>query len=93
MPGLHRQFIFTGLRLGLYEEVKRLFAAEHGGMDEPVTTKVAAALAVSAAGISLANPSDVVKVCGSQDGWGWSSERGPRTHTCGLQCGSRALGL
>ncbi len=24
-PGLHRQFLFTGVRLGLYEHVKRLF--------------------------------------------------------------------
>lgn len=24
-PGLHRQFLFTGVRLGLYEPVKRLF--------------------------------------------------------------------
>ena len=69
VPGLHRQIVFTGLRLGLYEELKALFSAGHGGAEEPIATKVAAALAVSAAGISLANPSDVVKVAIRKEGF------------------------
>ena len=59
---MHRQFIFTGIRLGLYDEVKQLFAASHHGEEEPVAAKVASALAVSAIGIAAANPSDVIKV-------------------------------
>lgn len=62
MPGLHRQFIFTGLRLSMYEEMKAMIGTKGGSDDESITTKVVAALAVSAVGISLANPSDVVKV-------------------------------
>lgn len=55
----------------MYEEMKAMIGAQAGTEDETITTKVAAALAVSAIGISLANPSDVVKVltnctsCGS----------------------------
>ncbi len=49
-------------RQGLYDEVKQLFAHSHHGEDEPVLAKVAAALSVSAVGITVANPSDVVKV-------------------------------
>ena len=46
---------------GLYDEVKQLFAQSHHGEDEPLLAKVAAALGVSAVGITFANPSDVVK--------------------------------
>jgi len=49
-------------RQGLYDEVKQLFAHRHHGEDEPILAKVAAALCVSAVGITVANPSDVVKV-------------------------------
>jgi hypothetical protein len=47
---------------GLYDEVKQTFAQSHHGEDEPLLAKVAAALGVSAVGITFANPSDVVKV-------------------------------
>lgn len=60
IPGLHRQFIFTGLRLGLYEHVRDLFAGSH--TEASITGRIAAALCTSALGITAANPSDVVKV-------------------------------
>lgn len=46
----------------MYEEMKAMIGTKGGSDDESITTKVVAALAVSAVGISLANPSDVVKV-------------------------------
>ncbi|KAK9785262.1 hypothetical protein WJX73_005333 [Symbiochloris irregularis] len=60
IPGLHRQFIFTGLRLGLYEHVRDAIAGSHE--DASVWGRIAAALCTSALGITVANPSDVVKV-------------------------------
>lgn len=61
VPGLHRQFLFTGVRLGLYEPVKRLFY-DGPASAEPLSGKVGAAIFTSAAGISVAQPSDVLKV-------------------------------
>ena len=29
VPGIHRQFLFTGLRLGLYEKVRGYFSGKH----------------------------------------------------------------
>ena len=59
-PGLHRQFIFTGLRLGLYEHVRDMIAGSHE--EASVGGRIAAALCTSALGITVANPADVVKV-------------------------------
>mmetsp|Transcript_19948 Transcript_19948/g.60300 ORF Transcript_19948/g.60300 Transcript_19948/m.60300 type:complete len:306 (+) Transcript_19948:346-1263(+) len=61
VPGLHRQFLFTGVRLGMYEPVKRLLGGEGHGT-ETLAVKLGAAVLTSAAGISIAQPSDVVKV-------------------------------
>lgn len=61
VPGLHRQFLFTGVRLGLYEPVKRLFY-NGPASGEPLSAKLGAAVLTSAAGISVAQPSDVLKV-------------------------------
>jgi solute carrier family 25 uncoupling protein 8/9 len=60
-PGLHRQFLFTGLRLGLYEPIKHLFYSGEPGQ-EPLAAKVGAAMTTSALGITIAQPSDVLKV-------------------------------
>lgn len=59
-PGLQRQFIFTGLRLGLYEHVRNMFADDQGHTG--LGGRIAAALMTSALGITVANPADVVKV-------------------------------
>lgn len=61
--GLHRQFIFTGLRLGLYEELcRRIASFDPAISDSSVAVRTVAALTTSAVGITAANPSDVVKV-------------------------------
>lgn len=64
-PGIHRQVIFTGVRLGLYEKGKAMLA----GSNDPeakaqlsIGKKIAVSLGTSGLGITLANPSDVVKV-------------------------------
>lgn len=59
VPGLHRQLLFTGLRLGLYDAVKNALAT-NGELSVP--KKIAAALCTSAIGITFANPADLVKV-------------------------------
>ena len=60
VPGLHRQVLFTGIRLGLYERVKDVLSG--GASETPLYAKVAAALSTSAVGITVANPADLVKV-------------------------------
>lgn len=64
-PGIHRQVIFTGVRLGMYEKGKAMLA----GSNDPeakaqlsLGKKIAVSLGTSGLGITLANPSDVVKV-------------------------------
>ncbi|KAL3142558.1 hypothetical protein ABBQ38_002878 [Trebouxia sp. C0009 RCD-2024] len=59
VPGLHRQLLFTGLRLGLYDAVKTSLATD-GELSVP--KKIVAALCTSAIGITFANPADLVKV-------------------------------
>lgn len=59
VPGLHRQLLFTGLRLGLYDAVKNALAT-NGELSVP--KMIAAALCTSAIGITFANPADLVKV-------------------------------
>ena len=60
VPGIHRQLLFTGLRLGLYDAIKNALAAD--GQELTLPKKVAAALCTSAIGITFANPADLVKV-------------------------------
>lgn len=60
VPGLHRQLLFTGLRLGLYDVIKGALASENEELS--VSKKIAAALCTSAIGITFANPADLVKV-------------------------------
>ena len=64
-PGLQRQVVFTGLRLGLYEHVRNMFADQQGHVG--LGGRIAAALMTSALGITVANPADVVKVGGVQE--------------------------
>ena len=61
-PGLHRSFIFTGIRLGLYDKVKQ--ALEAGDSQSGITLgqRISLAVFTSAMAITLANPSDVLKV-------------------------------
>ncbi|KAK8955622.1 Mitochondrial uncoupling protein 1 [Platanthera guangdongensis] len=62
VPGLHRQCLFGGLRIGLYEPVKNLYVGENFVGDVPLSKKILAGLTTGALAISIANPTDLVKV-------------------------------
>jgi solute carrier family 25 uncoupling protein 8/9 len=59
VPGLHRQVLFGGLRIGLYPPVKNFYEP----MGLPATlNKIAAGITTGFLAISVANPTDLVKV-------------------------------
>lgn len=61
--GLQRQFVFAGLRIGLYVPVRNMIAGELKPGETPTLgTKILAGLCTGAIGISVANPTDVVKI-------------------------------
>ena len=60
-PGIHRQVLFGCLRIGLYEPIKDLYVGKELG-DVPLHLKVAAGLTTGAVGITIASPTDLVKV-------------------------------
>ncbi|KAF2288568.1 hypothetical protein GH714_008629 [Hevea brasiliensis] len=62
VPGLHRQCLFGGLRIGLYEPVKTFYVGSDFVGDVPLTKKILAALTTGALAITVANPTDLVKV-------------------------------
>ncbi|XP_006663135.1 mitochondrial uncoupling protein 1-like [Oryza brachyantha] len=62
VPGLHRQCIYGGLRIGLYEPVKSLYVGKDHVGDVPLSKKIAAGFTTGAIAISIANPTDLVKV-------------------------------
>ncbi|XP_020086922.1 mitochondrial uncoupling protein 2-like isoform X1 [Ananas comosus] len=62
IPGLHRQCVYGGLRIGLYEPVKVFFAGDNFMGDISLLTKILAALTTGALAIMVANPTDLVKV-------------------------------
>ncbi|XP_058110664.1 mitochondrial uncoupling protein 1-like [Magnolia sinica] len=62
VPGLHRQCLFGGLRIGLYEPVKSFYVGSDFVGDVPLTKKILAALTTGALAITIANPTDLVKV-------------------------------
>ncbi|OQU84127.1 mitochondrial uncoupling protein 1 [Sorghum bicolor] len=62
VPGLHRQCIYGGLRIGLYEPVKSFYVGKDHVGDVPLSKKVAAGFTTGAIAISIANPTDLVKV-------------------------------
>lgn len=71
-PGLHRQCLFGGLRIGLYEPVRNFYVRQlysGPGVDTnallaapPLLLKIAAGLTTGALAISIASPTDLVKV-------------------------------
>ena len=62
-PGLQRQFVFAGLRIGLYVPIRNLICGPmEPGQAPTLLQKIAAGLATGAIGISVANPTDLVKV-------------------------------
>ncbi|CAH9109303.1 unnamed protein product [Cuscuta epithymum] len=62
VPGLHRQFLYGGLRIGLYEPVKALLVGSDYVGEVSLFSKILAALLTGAIAISVANPTDLVKV-------------------------------
>ncbi|XP_059667906.1 mitochondrial uncoupling protein 1 [Cornus florida] len=62
IPGLHRQCLFGGLRIGLYEPVKNLYVGNDFVGDVPLSKKILAGLTTGALAIMVANPTDLVKV-------------------------------
>jgi len=61
-PGLHRQVLYGGLRIGLYEPVKQVIVGKDHKGDVPLLGKIAAGLATGALAITVASPTDLVKV-------------------------------
>lgn len=63
MPGLQRQFFFAGVRLGTYESVRNLICGEmKPGQNPTLLQKIAAGMVTGAMGITVANPTDLVKI-------------------------------
>ncbi|XP_018721147.2 mitochondrial uncoupling protein 1 isoform X2 [Eucalyptus grandis] len=62
VPGIHRQCLFGGLRIGMYEPVKTFYVGKDFVGDVPLSKKILAALTTGAVGIAVANPTDLVKV-------------------------------
>ncbi|KAL0669023.1 hypothetical protein Bca4012_031727 [Brassica carinata] len=62
VPGLHRQCLCGGLRIGMYEPVKNLYVGKDHVGDVPLSKKILAGLTTGALGIIVANPTDLVKV-------------------------------
>ncbi|XP_074290184.1 mitochondrial uncoupling protein 2-like [Silene latifolia] len=62
IPGLHRQFLYGGLRISLYDPFKIFFVGAFLIGDVPIFQKILAALLTGAIAILVANPTDLVKV-------------------------------
>ncbi|KAL6195489.1 hypothetical protein ACLB2K_031108 [Fragaria x ananassa] len=62
IPGLQRQCIYGGLRIGLYDPVKLFLVGSTFVGEIPIYHKVLAALLTGALAIVVANPTDLVKV-------------------------------
>lgn len=63
VPGLQRQFVFAGLRIGLYVPVRNVITGPLApGQNPTLLQKILAGMTTGALGISVANPTDVVKI-------------------------------
>ncbi|KAH7514576.1 mitochondrial uncoupling protein 1 [Ziziphus jujuba] len=62
VPGLHRQCLFGGLRIGMYEPVRNFYVGDNFVGDVPLSKKILAGLTTGALAIIVANPTDLVKV-------------------------------
>lgn len=61
-PGIHRQILFGGLRIGMYEPIKEIYVGKDHVGDVPLSMKIAAGLTTGALAIMVASPTDLVKV-------------------------------
>ncbi|KAK7289711.1 hypothetical protein RIF29_03567 [Crotalaria pallida] len=62
VPGLHRQCVYGGLRIGLYDPVKTFLVGSAFVGEVPLYHMILAALLTGALAITIANPTDLVKV-------------------------------
>ncbi|CAL0309684.1 unnamed protein product [Lupinus luteus] len=62
VPGLHRQCVYGGLRIGLYDPVKTFLVGSAFIGEVPIYHMILAALLTGALAITIANPTDLVKV-------------------------------
>jgi solute carrier family 25 uncoupling protein 8/9 len=60
--------VFASLRIGLYEPVKNLIVGDNYPGLIPVGYRILAAMTTGAIGITVANPTDVVKIRFQADG-------------------------
>ena len=64
-PGIQRQLVFASLRVGLYEHIRDAVATAMGaptGSGTTGTVRLLSSLASGAIGITVASPTDLVKV-------------------------------
>ena len=62
-PGLQRQFVAGGIRVGCYVPVREMITGPlPQGQNPSLLQKITAGMLTGAIGISIANPTDVVKV-------------------------------
>lgn len=63
IPGLQRQILFAGLRIGLYVPIRDMITGPlEPGVNPTLLQKIMAGMTTGAIGISVANPTDVVKI-------------------------------
>lgn len=62
VPGLHRQCLYGGLRIGLYDPVKTFLVGSAFAGETPLYHMILAALITGALAITIANPTDLVKI-------------------------------
>jgi solute carrier family 25 uncoupling protein 8/9 len=63
VPGLQRQFVFAGLRVGLYVPVRDVITGPLApGQNPTLLQKILAGMTTGTIGIAVANPTDVVKI-------------------------------
>jgi len=63
VPGLQRQIVYAGLRIGLYVPIRDMITGPLApGQNPTLLQKIVASMATGAIGISVANPTDVVKI-------------------------------
>lgn len=88
-PGLQRQFVFAGLRIGLYVPIRNMICGPMKPGENPsLLQKIAAGMTTGAIGISIANPTDLVKVRMQGQGRLPPAER---PYTSSMDCYSKTL--
>jgi len=89
--GLQRQLLFAGLRIGLYVPVRDLITGPlPQGQNPSLLQKVLAGILTGAIAITVANPTDLVKVKMQAQGAGRLQGKPPRYSSC-LDCYSQIV--